>query len=181
MPGQTHNVPPAAREPIALVKANDYAVTRAWLVTVDGSPVGSVEPCWPGLYSARPHWRGHVGGIPVGTPCKSRRDAAVHVLAAHERRTARAGGGQVSEHSASEPRGIAPVAPLRPRSVPDMTASTFGPVAAGLVPDHERELSELTTAELDELYESAVEDYRAALTFAGRVRREMRQRREVSS
>lgn len=71
---------------IELSKSPNHATDGTWMVYVDDELAGSVRPCWPGVYSARPHWQGWVNSIRVGRPCRTRKDAAVHVLDTYQRR-----------------------------------------------------------------------------------------------
>lgn len=75
--------------------------------------------------------------------------------------------------------GIRERSTVRLRTVVRMTQSPFGPVLADLVPDTARELSELSDAELDELYVDALGNYTDAVQFLGRVRGERQARGQL--
>jgi len=81
----TSSTPPSPADTPAygLVKAEDYATTRRWLVTVDGQPIGAVRR----TLTARgvKQWAAWLGDtrLRLHRAPRSRQDAAVQVLMAY--------------------------------------------------------------------------------------------------
>jgi hypothetical protein len=73
-----------------LIRASDYATSGAWLVTVEGVTVGSVQPTYSGARAKR--WTALINGVSVlgGRAFPSRDKAAIQVLLEHEHRQDRA-------------------------------------------------------------------------------------------
>jgi hypothetical protein len=73
-----------------LIRASDYPTSGAWLVTVEGVTVGSVQPTYSNARAKR--WTALINGVPVlgGRAFPSRDKAAIQVLLHHEHRQDRA-------------------------------------------------------------------------------------------
>ena len=73
-----------------LIRASDYPTSGAWLVTVEGVTVGSVQPTYSGARAKR--WTALINGVSVlgGRAFPSRDKAAIQVLLEHEHRQDRA-------------------------------------------------------------------------------------------
>jgi len=73
-----------------LIRARDYPTSGAWLVTVEGVPVGSVQPTYSSARAKR--WTALINGVSVlgGRAFPSRDKAAIQVLLEHEHRQDRA-------------------------------------------------------------------------------------------
>jgi hypothetical protein len=73
-----------------LIRASDYLTSGAWLVTVEGVTVGSVQPTYSSTRAKR--WTALINGVPVlgGRAFPSRDKAAIQVLLHHEHRQDRA-------------------------------------------------------------------------------------------
>ena len=73
-----------------LIRASDYPTSGAWLVTVEGVTVGSVQPTYSTTRAKR--WTALINGVPVlgGRAFPSRDKAAIQVLLEHEHRQDRA-------------------------------------------------------------------------------------------
>jgi hypothetical protein len=73
-----------------LIRASDYATSGAWLVTVEGVTVGSVQPTYSGARAKR--WTALINGMSVlgGRAFPSRDKAALQILLEHEHRQNRA-------------------------------------------------------------------------------------------
>jgi hypothetical protein len=73
-----------------LIRASDYPTSGAWLVTVEGVTVGSVQPTYSGARTKR--WTALINGVSVlgGRAFPSRDKAAIQVLLEHEHRQDRA-------------------------------------------------------------------------------------------
>jgi hypothetical protein len=73
-----------------LIRASDYPTSGAWLVTVEGVTVGSVQPTCSNARAKR--WTALINGVPVlgGRAFPSRDKAAIQVLLHHEHRQDRA-------------------------------------------------------------------------------------------
>jgi hypothetical protein len=73
-----------------LIRASDYPTSGAWLVTVEGVTVGSVQPTSSNARAKR--WTALINGVPVlgGRAFPSRDKAAIQVLLHHEHRQDRA-------------------------------------------------------------------------------------------
>lgn len=69
-----------------LIRASDYATSGAWLVTVEGVTLGSVQPTYSGTRAKR--WTTLINGVSVlgGRAFPSRDKAAIQVLLEHEHR-----------------------------------------------------------------------------------------------
>jgi hypothetical protein len=67
-----------------LIRASDYPTSGAWLVTVEGVPVGSVRPTYSGARTKR--WTALINGMPLlgGRAFPSRDKAAIQVLLEHK-------------------------------------------------------------------------------------------------
>lgn len=81
----TRSTPPSPSDTPAygLVRAEDYATTGRWLVTVDGQPIGAVRR----MFTARgvKQWTTWLGDtrLRLHRAPRSRQDAAVQVLMAY--------------------------------------------------------------------------------------------------
>ncbi|MGH9208405.1 MAG: hypothetical protein ACRD1G_17935 [Acidimicrobiales bacterium] len=73
-----------------LIRASDYLTSGAWLVTVEGVAVGSVQPTYSGARAKR--WTALINGMSIfgGKALTSRNKAAIQVLMEHKRRQDRA-------------------------------------------------------------------------------------------
>jgi hypothetical protein len=73
-----------------LIRASDYATSGAWLVTIEGVTVGSVQPTYSGARAKR--WTALINGVSVlsGRAFPSRDKAAIQVFLEHEHRQDRA-------------------------------------------------------------------------------------------
>ena len=73
-----------------LIRANDYPTSGAWLVTIEGLTVGSVQPTYSGARAKR--WTALINSVSVlgGRAFPSRDKAAIQVLLQHEHRQDRA-------------------------------------------------------------------------------------------
>lgn len=73
-----------------LIRASDYPTSGAWLVTVEGVPVGSVQPTYSSTRAKR--WTALINGVSVlgGRVFPSRDKAAIQILLEHEHRQDRA-------------------------------------------------------------------------------------------
>jgi hypothetical protein len=73
-----------------LIRASDYPTSGAWLVTVEGLTVGSVQPTYSSTRAKR--WTALINGVSVlgGRAFPSRDKAAIQVLLEHEHRQDRA-------------------------------------------------------------------------------------------
>lgn len=73
-----------------LIRASDYPTSGAWLVTIEGVTVGSVQPTHSGARAKR--WTALINGMSVlgGRAFSSRDKAAIQVLLEHEHRQDRA-------------------------------------------------------------------------------------------
>jgi hypothetical protein len=69
-----------------LIHASDYPTSGAWLVTVEGVPVGSVQPTYSSARTKR--WTALINGVSVlgGRAFPSRDKAAIQVLLEHKHR-----------------------------------------------------------------------------------------------
>lgn len=69
-----------------LIRASDYPTSGAWLVTVEGMTVGSVQPTYSSTRAKR--WTALINGVSVlgGRAFPSRDKAAIQVLLEHEHR-----------------------------------------------------------------------------------------------
>lgn len=66
-----------------LEKSADYDQNGTWLVFVTDQLAGTVTRVRQG-WARRHGYQAHVGGIPVGKPCRTRRNAVDRVLASHQ-------------------------------------------------------------------------------------------------
>lgn len=72
-----------------LEKSPGYDHDGTWMVFAGSELAGSVRPTWRGQsWSSRPRRQGYASSMRVGPVCKTRKDAAVHVLDTWERRQA---------------------------------------------------------------------------------------------
>jgi hypothetical protein len=69
-----------------LIHANDYPTSGAWLVTVEGVPIGSVQPTYSSARTKR--WTALLNGVSIlgGRTFSSRDKAAIQVLLEHKHR-----------------------------------------------------------------------------------------------
>ncbi len=74
----------AAEDRRDLIRASDYPTSGAWLVTVEGMTVGSVQPTYSSTRAKR--WTALINGVSVlgGRAFPSRDKAAIQVLLEHE-------------------------------------------------------------------------------------------------
>ena len=73
-----------------LIRASDYPTSGAWLVTIEGVTVGSVQPTYSGARAKR--WTALINGVSIfgGKALTSRNKAAIQVLVEHKLRQDRA-------------------------------------------------------------------------------------------
>ena len=73
-----------------LIRASDYPTSGAWLVTVEGLTVGSVQPTYSSTRAKR--WTALINGVPVlgGRAFTSRDKAAIQILLHHKHQQDRA-------------------------------------------------------------------------------------------
>jgi hypothetical protein len=73
-----------------LIRASDYPTSGAWLVTIEGVTVGSVQPTYSNARAKR--WTALINGVSVlgGRAFPSRDKAAIQALLHHEHRQDRA-------------------------------------------------------------------------------------------
>lgn len=69
-----------------LIHASDYPTSGAWLVTIEGVTVGSVQPTYSSARTKR--WTALINGVPVlgGRAFPSRDKAAIQILLEHKHR-----------------------------------------------------------------------------------------------